>query len=158
MLIVGNWRYCQDQNKSPLNIRTCQPDDFSIRLKLASTTFRNPSNPDKVYYFDKNGIQIPFGAFTHLLSKDNTAFQAFLGEIRHEFQKDSPHNQALLNGGADLGTLEGEAVLGSELDEEDEHRLNAVLGHPPAPPLVSGSGGGKKRKGESSSSNKKQPK
>lgn len=161
-MIIGNWRFVQNQTASQLDVRPCKLDDFYIGFKLSCTSFKSQkSTEEKNYHFDRNGVQIPLPAFVDLLRDDHIGFKNFLSEVRYEFVKDSAQNQKLLEKGApiqEVATLEGQFDPLESADNEEELIDAYVYLAPPGlhtPPHASSSGTAHGAGGTGSGGNKK---
>ena len=97
VLIINNWHFVKD-NHTKTNVPPCRPDDCSVQIKISSTVFKSESQAgssdlaeasanSEEYFFDKNGIIIPFPAFKDLLS--NRDFQFYLGKVKQQFEEDT---------------------------------------------------------------------
>ena len=84
LLIVNNWGFVRD-NQHTANVRECTPADFQIQLKLSSSAFKNPSNPDAEFAFDKQSANFPYESFLQLMK--NSGLQKFLQEIKELYEK-----------------------------------------------------------------------
>lgn len=84
LLIVNNWGFVRDTQHSD-KVRQCTPADFQVQLKLASTAFKNPANPDAEFAFDKQSANFPYESFLQLMK--NAGLKKFLHEIKELYEK-----------------------------------------------------------------------
>ena len=99
VLIISNWHFVRD-NIDRMVCLPCKPENCNISIKLSSTTFRGgPTElaqgggtldpeirPDEEFFFDKNGIIIPYSAFISLLN-DRHFTDEYLPAVKKEFEK-----------------------------------------------------------------------
>ena len=67
VLIVNNWQFVRDVQKDA-KCRGCTVSDFQVQLKLSSLAFRNASNPDCSFPFDKHAANFPFDSFVSVMT------------------------------------------------------------------------------------------
>lgn len=99
VLIINNWHFVKD-NHTKTHVPPCRPDDCSVQIKISSTVFKSESqllaggsdlveaaDNGEQFFFDKNGIIVPYSAFKDLLT--DVDFQQYLGRVQQQFEEDS---------------------------------------------------------------------
>ena len=84
MLIVNNWGFVQDTQHEP-KVRQCVLSDFQVQLKLTSSAFRNPQNPDTEFPFDKQAANFPYDSFVQVMRSKLT--RDFIADVRSMYEE-----------------------------------------------------------------------
>ena len=82
LLIINNWNFVRD-NQNDSKVKKCSPADFQVQLKLSSTAFRNVSNPDCEFPFDKQAANFPYDSFLQLYKSNE--LRKFIREVRETY-------------------------------------------------------------------------
>jgi hypothetical protein len=91
VLVISNWHFVRDSLSSQ-QPRACQPADCTVAIKLASSVFKPvdragvASAENGQFYFDRNGVSIPYEAFQALTSSDD--FIGYLTQIKSRFERE----------------------------------------------------------------------
>ena len=116
LLIVNNWLFVRDTQHDS-RVRACTPSDFQVQLKLSSSAFRTPTNPDTEFPFDKQSANFPFDSFVQLMkSRELAKFEA---EVRDFYEE----TQGPVNSDTDTDEVREE----DQEQEEEEDRPLAVV-------------------------------
>ena len=100
LLIINNWNFVRDTQLQAM-VKKCTPADFQVQLKLTSTAFRNASNPDCEFPFDKQAANFPYESFLQL--HQSSGLKRFIRELRETYED-----------------VEGVSLEGDEEEEEEE--------------------------------------
>ena len=129
LLIINNWGFVRDTQHSD-KVRECTPADFQIQLKLASTAFKNPSNPEAEFSFDKQAANFPYESFLQLMK--NAGLKKFLQEIKDLYVKtEGPLDIDLDEDNLASGVAESQSKKYSQLFEDstdDEESVVTIRG------------------------------
>ena len=82
LLIINNWNFVRD-NQNDSKVKKCSPADFQVQLKLSSTAFRNVTNPDCEFPFDKQAANFPYDSFLQLYKSNE--LRKFIREVRETY-------------------------------------------------------------------------
>lgn len=91
VLIVNNWKFVKDLDAAapaPL----CQLKNWSIELKISSTTFRSPTSQREPYlsedgrelWFDRNGVCMSYDGFMGLLN--HPEFIQYMAHVKNLYE------------------------------------------------------------------------
>ena len=83
LLIINNWNFVRDTQLQAM-VKKCTPADFQVQLKLTSTAFRNASNPDCEFPFDKQAANFPYESFLQLYQ--SSGLKRFIRELRETYE------------------------------------------------------------------------
>ena len=108
LLIINNWNYVRDTQNQP-NVKKCTPSDFQVQLKISSTAFRNASNPDCEFPFDKQAANFPYDSFLQL--HQSRGVKKFIQEVKETY---------LAVEGKFPGTEEEDDAEADEEEEEED--------------------------------------
>ena len=100
LLIINNWNFVRDTQLQAM-VKKCTPADFQVQLKLTSTAFRNASNPDCEFPFDKQAANFPYESFLQL--HQSSGLKRFVRELKETYED-----------------VEGISLEGDEEEEEEE--------------------------------------
>ena len=100
LLIINNWNFVRDTQLQAM-VKKCTPADFQVQLKLTSTAFRNASNPDCEFPFDKQAANFPYESFLQL--HQSSGLKRFIRELKETYED-----------------VEGISLEGDEEEEEEE--------------------------------------
>ena len=100
LLIINNWNFVRDTQLQAM-VKKCTPADFQVQLKLTSTAFRNASNPDCEFPFDKQAANFPYESFLQL--HQSSGLKRFIRELKETYED-----------------VEGISLEGDEEQEEEE--------------------------------------
>ena len=100
LLIINNWNFVRDTQLQAM-VKKCTPADFQVQLKLTSTAFRNASNPDCEFPFDKQAANFPYESFLQL--HQSSGLKRFVRELKETYED-----------------VEGISLEGDEEQEEEE--------------------------------------
>ena len=106
LLIINNWNFVRDTQLQAM-VKKCTPADFQVQLKLTSTAFRNASNPDCEFPFDKQAANFPYESFLQL--HQSSGLKRFVRELRETYED-----------------VEGISLEGDEEVEEEEEGEEVV--------------------------------
>ena len=106
LLIINNWNFVRDTQLQAM-VKKCTPADFQVQLKLTSTAFRNASNPDCEFPFDKQAANFPYESFLQL--HQSSGLKRFVRELRETYED-----------------VEGISLEGDEEQEEEEEEGEEV--------------------------------
>ena len=107
LLIINNWNFVRDTQLQAM-VKKCTPADFQVQLKLTSTAFRNASNPDCEFPFDKQAANFPYESFLQL--HQSSGLKRFVRELKETYED-----------------VEGISLEGDEEEEEEEGEEVAKL-------------------------------
>ena len=107
LLIINNWNFVRDTQLQAM-VKKCTPADFQVQLKLTSTAFRNASNPDCEFPFDKQAANFPYESFLQL--HQSSGLKRFVRELKETYED-----------------VEGISLEGDEEEEEEEEGVVAKL-------------------------------
>ena len=111
LLIVNNWAFVKD-TQNDVKVRPCELSDFQVQLKLSSTAFRSPQNPDCDFPFDKQAANFPYDSYVQLMK--SASLKTFIAEVQELYEetegKISPES-----------AVEGTSEIGVTEDDEDVH-------------------------------------
>ena len=106
LLIINNWNFVRDTQLQAM-VKKCTPADFQVQLKLTSTAFRNASNPDCEFPFDKQAANFPYKSFLQL--HQSSGLKRFIRELKETYED-----------------VEGISLEGDEEEEEEEEEEEVV--------------------------------
>ena len=106
LLIINNWNFVRDTQLQAM-VKKCTPADFQVQLKLTSTAFRNASNPDCEFPFDKQAANFPYESFLQL--HQSSGLKRFVRELKETYED-----------------VEGISLEGDEEEEEEEEGEEVV--------------------------------
>ena len=106
LLIINNWNFVRDTQLQAM-VKKCTPADFQVQLKLTSTAFRNASNPDCEFPFDKQAANFPYESFLQL--HQSSGLKRFVRELKETYED-----------------VEGISLEGDEEEEEEEEEGEEV--------------------------------
>ena len=106
LLIINNWNFVRDTQLQAM-VKKCTPADFQVQLKLTSTAFRNASNPDCEFPFDKQAANFPYESFLQL--HQSSGLKRFIRELKETYED-----------------VEGISLEGDEEQEEEEEEGEEV--------------------------------
>ena len=106
LLIINNWNFVRDTQLQAM-VKKCTPADFQVQLKLTSTAFRNASNPDCEFPFDKQAANFPYESFLQL--HQSSGLKRFVRELKETYED-----------------VEGISLEGDEEQEEEEEEGEEV--------------------------------
>ena len=106
LLIINNWNFVRDTQLQAM-VKKCTPADFQVQLKLTSTAFRNASNPDCEFPFDKQAANFPYESFLQL--HQSSGLKRFVRELKETYED-----------------VEGISLEGDEEEEEEEEEEEVV--------------------------------
>ena len=106
LLIINNWSFVRDTQLQAM-VKKCTPADFQVQLKLTSTAFRNASNPDCEFPFDKQAANFPYESFLQL--HQSSGLKRFIRELKETYED-----------------VEGISLEGDEEQEEEEEEGEEV--------------------------------
>ena len=106
LLIINNWNFVRDTQLQAM-VKKCTPADFQVQLKLTSTAFRNASNPDCEFPFDKQAANFPYESFLQL--HQSSGLKRFIRELKETYED-----------------VEGISLEGDEEEEEEEEGEEVV--------------------------------
>ena len=107
LLIINNWNFVRDTQLQAM-VKKCTPADFQVQLKLTSTAFRNASNPDCEFPFDKQAANFPYESFLQL--HQSSGLKRFIRELKETYED-----------------VEGISLEGDEEEEEEEEEGEEVV-------------------------------
>ena len=107
LLIINNWNFVRDTQLQAM-VKKCTPADFQVQLKLTSTAFRNASNPDCEFPFDKQAANFPYESFLQL--HQSSGLKRFVRELKETYED-----------------VEGISLEGDEEEEEEEEEGEEVV-------------------------------
>ena len=118
LLIVNNWLFVRDTQHDS-RVRACTPSDFQVQLKLSSSAFRSPTNPDTEFPFDKQSANFPYDSFVQLMK--SSQLKKFEAEVREFYEE--------IHGPVDSDTDTDEVQIDDpeQEQEEEEDRPLAVV-------------------------------
>jgi hypothetical protein len=107
LLIINNWNFVRDTQLQAM-VKKCTPADFQVQLKLTSTAFRNASNPDCEFPFDKQAANFPYESFLQL--HQSSGLKRFIRELKETYED-----------------VEGISLEGDEEEEGEEAEEEEVV-------------------------------
>jgi hypothetical protein len=107
LLIINNWNFVRDTQLQAM-VKKCTPADFQVQLKLTSTAFRNASNPDCEFPFDKQAANFPYESFLQL--HQSSGLKRFVRELKETYED-----------------VEGISLEGDEEEEGEEAEEEEVV-------------------------------
>lgn len=130
VLSISNWHFVRD-NLELKNSVECKTKDVVVAIKLSSTTFKpvSVSQPvldedgdevEDLFYFDRNGLQIPYPLFIHLLNQVEFTVD-FLGLVKSEFEK---HGRVIMTDDAEDfdDSIEREELTRKKFEDNEKLR------------------------------------
>jgi hypothetical protein len=136
VLSVSNWHFVRD-NQNVKVLPACEPKDCVISLKLSSTAFQAATpflQHDQRYFYDKNGLLVPYVLFLHLMSLSEFTTD-LMDAPRREYesrgnQLQDDDNEAAVDDLLSLETADQEAEELARRADEDAYIKRLESGDP----------------------------